>query len=190
MESLTDEERGFRQTVICYNIVIKALARSGDMNSIKYAERIVERLERRTDLRPDTTTYSSLINCCAYYNGPAEGRREALDIALRTFNKLCDADGEGPNNVSYGTLFKSINNLTSVGQGRNELLRKLFQQCCQEGQVDGFVLSQLRNASTADLFRELVAQPIGVSGAKGEANIKMLLRKLPPRWSRNLRRKQ
>jgi hypothetical protein len=52
--------------------------------------------------------------------------------------------------------------------------------------VDGFVLSQVRNGSTTDLFRELVAQPIGVSGAKGEANIKMLLRKMPARWSRNL----
>jgi len=185
MESLTDEERGFRQTVICYNIVIKALARSGGMKSIQYAERIVERLERHSDVQPDTTTYSSLINCCAYYHGPPEGRTEALAVALRTFKKLCKADGERPNSVTYGTLFKAVDNLAKIGSDRDDLIRKLFRQCCEGGQVDGFVLSQVRNACSASLFRELVSEPIGVHGAKGEANIKTLLRKMPPRWARN-----
>lgn len=186
MESLSDDERGFRQTVVCYNIVIKALARSGDSNSIQIAERIVERLEDRTDIQPDTTTYSSLINCCAYYNGPLEGRSEALAVALRTFAKLCDADGEGPNNVTYGTLLKAVNELTKIGKDRNDLIRKLFGQCREEGQVDGFVLSQMRHAASSSLFRELVSEPIGVHGAKGEANIKTLLRKMPAKWARNL----
>ena len=186
MELLSDEERGFRQTIVCYNIVIKALARSGDMNSIQYAERIVERLEGHTDVQPDTRTYSSLINCCAYYNGPPEGRSEALTVALRTFNKLCKADGEGPNSISYGTLFKAVNNLTGIGKDRDDLIRKFFQQCCDDGQVDGFVLSQIRNACSTSLFRELVSEPIGVYGAKAEANIKTLLRKMPPRWARNV----
>lgn len=185
MESLSDEERGFRQTVICYNILIKALARSGDMNSIRYAERTVERLEERSDLQPDTTTYSSLINCCAHYDGPLEGRAEALDVALRTYDKLCKADGEGPNSVTYGTLFKAMNNLAEIGKDRDNMIRKLFRKCCDEGQVDGFVLSQVRNASSAGLFRELVSGPAGVHGAKGEGNIKTLLRKMPKRWSRN-----
>ena len=185
MESLTDEERGFRQTVVCYNIVIKALARSGDMNSIKDAELIVERLEGRSDIQADTTTYSSLINCCAYYNGPYVGRSDALAVVLRTFNKLCKIDGEGPNAVTYGKLLKAVNNLTEIGKERDDLIRTFFRQCCDDGQVDGFVLSQVRNACSSSLFRKLVSEPAGVHGAKGEANIKTLLRKMPLKWSRN-----
>jgi hypothetical protein len=126
-----------------------------------------------------------LINCCAYYHGPPEGRSDALAVALRTFNKLCEVDDEGPNTVTYGTLFKAVNNLTKIGKERDDLIRKLFRQCCNDGQVDGFVLSQVRNACTSQLFRELVSEPAGVHGAKGEASIKTLLRKMPQKWSRN-----
>ena len=185
METLTAQERGFRQTVVAYNIVIKAFARSGDKNAIQSAERILERLESRADIHADATTYSSMINCCAYYRGSLEGRKEALSVALQTFDKLCDAEGIGPNHVCYGTLFKAINNLTDMGKGRDELLRKFFRKCCDEGQVDGFVLAQVRNACSAELLQELVFDPIGVHGAKGEANVRTMLRKMPSSWERN-----
>jgi pentatricopeptide repeat protein len=186
MESLTAQQRGFPQTVVCFNIVIKAWARSGDKNSIQYAERVLEQLESRTDVHADTTTYSSLINCCAYYNGGPEGRKEqALSVALGTFEKLCNTDGIGPNHVCYGTLFKAVNNLADMGEERDNLLRKLFRKCCDDGQVDGFVLSQVRNACSAELLQELVFEPIGVHGAKGEANVRTMLRKMPSRWERN-----
>jgi hypothetical protein len=41
METLTAQERGFRQTVVAYNIVVKEFARSGYKNAIQSAERIL-----------------------------------------------------------------------------------------------------------------------------------------------------
>jgi hypothetical protein len=107
-----------------------------------------------------------MINCCAYYHESLEGRKEVLSVALRTFDKLCDTDGIGPNYVCYGTLFKAINNLTNMGMERDNLLQKFFRKC-DEGQVDGFVLAQVRNACSPELSQELMFDPIGIHGAKG-----------------------
>ena len=146
MQSLTLEERGFHISIMMPNIVIKAIARSKDLDAVAKAERILIRLENdylfgRSNLRPDVTTYSSVINCCAYFRHP-EGKGEALEVALRTFRKLCDLDGEGPNNITYGTLFKAIANLMPRDdEQRDVLVRSLFDKCSDEGLVDSFVLS-------------------------------------------------
>ena len=185
MESLAPQERGFPQTVVCYNIVIKAWARSGDPNAIQHVQRLLERLEGHNSLHPDTTTYSSIINCCAYYNGDHKGRGQVLSFALQTFEKLCGSQDERPNHITYGTLFKAVSKLTDAGKDRDELVETLFHRCCSDGQVDAFVLSQVRNACSARVFQELVFEPIGVHGAKGEANIRTILRKMPSAWARN-----
>ena len=121
------------------------------------------------------TTYSSVINACAYCASGAEKRGEALDTALRTFDKLCALEEESPNNITYGTTFKAIQNLMPISEKREELVQTLFDQCCEEGYVDSFVLTQLRFASPR-LYRDLVEGPCGLGGP-GD------LRNVPVEWT-------
>lgn len=186
MNSVSDEERGFRPTIAIPNTVIKAVARSKDPDAVRKAEGILLRLEEdyrsgASSLRPDVTTYSSVINACAYCAGDSTKRAEALETALRTFHKLCAMKDVSPNNIVYGTFFKVIQNLMPVGEEREELVQTLFDQCCDQGHVDSFVLTQVRYASPS-LYRELVEGPCGLGGPNSH-DIETVLRNIPIEWS-------
>ena len=190
-ESLSVEERGFEHSIICHNILIKAWGRSRELDSVQRAEQILANLENRYkenkySVRPDITTYSSVINCCAYYAGADnEGRSKAFEVALRTFAKLREA-GEVPNNITYGTLFKAISKLTTVDEkSREELVKKYFAMCCKEGQVDSFVLSQVRQSSSSELFRELILNPWSLS-VEDEHDIDRMIKQMPRKYCRNV----
>lgn len=189
-ESVSATDRGFRPTIAMPNIVIKAIARSKDPDAVRKAERILLRLEAdfrsgKSHLRPNVTTFSSVINACAYCVGDASKRAEALDIALRTFYKLCAMEDEHANNITYGTVFKAVQNLMSASDEREELSRDLFDQCCDAGYVDYFVLSQVRYASPR-LYRELVEGPCGLGGPGLKYGLDAVLKNIPTDWAANV----
>lgn len=189
-DSVSADDRGFRPTIAMPNIVIKAIARSKDPDAVSKAECILLRLEDdyrsgRSYLRPDVTTFSSVINACAYCIGDAIKRTEALDTALRTFYKLHEREDENANNITYGTIFKAIQNLMPVSDEREELVRDLFDQCCDEGFVDYFVLSQVRYASP-QLYRELVEGPCGLGGPGSKYGLEAVLKNIPTEWAANV----
>ena len=189
-ESVLAKDRGFRPTIAMPNIVIKAIARSKDPDAVSKAERILLRLEDEfrsgeSHLRPDVTTFSSVINACAYCVGDSSKRAEALETALRTFYKLRDMADENANNITYGTLFKAIQNLMPKSDEREELVRDLFDQCCDEGFVDYFVLSQVRYASP-QLYRALVEGPCGLSGPGTKMGLEAVLANVPTEWTANV----
>lgn len=133
----------------------------------------------RSHLKPDIVTYSSVINACAHCARTVtdlEGRKEAMKIAMRTYNKLVDDPKEHANHIVYGTLFKAISYLIPISQSRDDLVRKLFKRCCDKGYVDGFVLSQIK-CSSKDLFNEIQSEY-----GKGDDLQKLL----PSKWTRNV----
>lgn len=185
IKSFSADDRGFLPTIAMPNIVIKAIARSRDPESVRKAEEILLELEKeylsgKSNLRPDVTTYSSVINACAYANGGAQVQKEALETALRTFDKLAALKDESPNNITFGTLFKAIQKLMPVGEERENLVQRLFDLCCEEGQVDHFVLTQVRYASPS-LYRDLVVGPCGLGGPRGYG-IEVVLKNIPDSW--------
>lgn len=187
---MSASERGFELTITMPNIVIKALARSDDPEAVVKAERVLENIEEDfrsgvSYLRPDVTTASSVINAAAYYIGNSDGRAKAFEIAIRTFRKIAEWKDENPNNITYGTLFKAIDNLVPYGQYRENLVRSLFDQCCEDGNVDGFVMAQLRRASP-ELYRDLVEEPRGLGGPGADMSIASVLQNIPSEWSANV----
>jgi hypothetical protein len=197
IERLSEEERGFAHSIICYNILIKAWGRSREPGSVQQADSILNRLQERcriasdagggTIIRPDVTTYSSVINCCAYYVGDDAGRREALDVALRTFQKIrndkqCE---DGPNMITFGTVFKAIAKLMPVGENRDKLVASLFAECRDTGQVGTFVLSQVKAASSADLYNELILLPANLT-ISDENNFDKIANFMPQAWGRSV----
>jgi hypothetical protein len=189
-ESLSFEERGFAHSIVCHNIVIKAWGRSREPDSVQRAEAILLNLEKqyeenKENIRPDVTTYSSVINCCAYYSGDEPGQREAFEVALRTFRKIKQTGtSEGANHITYGTLFKAIAKLTWWDQEREDLIEKYFLLCSGEGQVDAFVLSQVKTASSSSLFRKVILGPSSLTDI--EESVDTILEKIPKEWKRNV----
>ncbi len=187
-ETLTVEERGFDRTIVPWNILIKAWGRSKTVDSVQRAEEILIRLEEeyeqgKSKVKPDITTYSSVINCCAYYTGPPKGGEAAFEVGWRTFQKIKDSDDLVVNNIVYGTLFKAIGKLTSRGPKQEKMIKNLFLECCQAGQVCNFVLSQVRSSSPPELFRSLMPKHIQDRDAR---NIEKILKKMPKKWSKNV----
>lgn len=197
IESLPEEERDFAHSIIFYNILIKAWGRSREPGSVQRAEAILIHLEEQYQeanaiensmvIRPDVTTYSSVINCCAYYSGNEAGRQEALAVALRTFQKIQDDKtcDEGPNMITFGTVFKAIAKLMPVGSQREELVSKIFAQCQESGQVGPFVLSQVKVASSSELYTELVLKPSKLGPADSN-NFEKIFKSMPVKWGRSI----
>lgn len=187
---LTPEQRGFDHTVVSWNTLIKAWGRSRAADAVQRAERILVDLEMqyrkgKSKVKPDITTYSSVINCCAYYCGPTKGKSAAFDVARRTFDKIQKCRDLVANNIVYGTFFKAIGKLQKAGKHRDDMIEELFGECCQAGQVCTFSLAQVRSASTQKLFRRLVLIPCSLKD-KDAGNIENIWRRLPPAWKRNV----
>ena len=187
-QTMSAEERGFDRTIVPSNILIKAWGRSRTVDSVQRAEEILTNLEEEyqngvSKVKPDITTYSSVINCCAYYTGPVEGKKAAFKVGWRTFQKIKESDDLIVNNIVYGTLFKAIGKLTSRGPKQEDMIKNLFLECCQAGQVCNFVLSQVRSSSPPELFRNLVPRHIRDRDAR---KIDKILKKIPKNWSKNV----
>ena len=187
---LTTQDRGFDHTIVSWNVLIKAWGRSREHDSVQRAEKILSDLEenyssRRSKVRPDLTTYSSVINCCAYYSGPSKAKDAAFQVAWRTFNKLKQANDLVANNIVYGTLFKAIGKLCRPDTTKDTIIRDVFGECCSAGQVCSFVLNQLRNASRKKLFRELVLKPCALKD-QDASNIDKILKSMPRSWGNNV----
>ncbi|KAL3918145.1 MAG: hypothetical protein SGILL_004374 [Bacillariaceae sp.] len=186
---LTAKERGFDHSVVSYNVLIKAWGRSRAEDSVQRAEKILTDLEdnfakKKSNIQPDITTYSSVINCCAYYAGPSKGRAAAFDVAWRTFRKIKESNKLVANNIVYGTLFKAIGKLCRT-EDRDDMIKDLFEECCRAGQVCSFVLNQVRHSSPKELFRTLVLIPCSLKD-KDASNVDRIFRKIPKAWKKNV----
>ncbi|KAG7358452.1 PPR: pentatricopeptide repeat domain containing protein [Nitzschia inconspicua] len=189
-KSLTPQQRGFNHTVVSWNVLIKAWGRSRAADAVDRAEKILVDLETQyergqSSVKPDITTYSSVINCCAYYSGPAKSKSAAFDVALRTFHKIKKSKDLFANSIVYGTLFKAIGKLQRAGKGRDDMIEELFGECCRAGQVCTFSLAQVRSASSEKLFRRLVLKACSLENEEAD-NIESVWRKLPRSWKRNV----
>ncbi len=189
-EGLTLEERGFDHSIVCYNVLIKAWGRSGAADSVHRAEAVLVHLEKRyrsgkSTIKPDITTYCSVINCCAYSIGSKYDKAKAFEVALRTFRKIKGSDDLEVNNIVYGTLFKAIGKLNLLGYKREQMVKELFLECREAGRVCSFVLSQVRASIPLRLYRELVLKPSSLED-RYAGNFELIVRKMPLDWSRNV----
>lgn len=132
------------------------------------------------EARPNEITYTAVINSCAFPSVPdSRTRRKALDTALFTLKELQGSRYGQPNQVTYGTFIRACANLLhDDDEMRRAIIKRVFQQCCKDGQVGQMVL----NYTPRDLYAELLAGYVG-SGGKVSVN------DLPPEWRCNLQEK-
>lgn len=182
-----------------YNTVINAISKSQNEFKAQKALRILRRMDLlyqagNKEARPNEVTYTAVLNSCAFPAAAADEKtlRRALDTAIFTLEELQASRYGQPNQVTYGTFIKACANLID-GDKNDKLLRqvieRVFQQCCEDGQVGEMVLAHLRHAAPADLYEELLAEALGspTASASSSPTLSMVsVEDLPVEWRCNV----
>jgi hypothetical protein len=84
---------------------------------------------------PNTVTYTSVINACAFSKHP-DDRKGAFEVAFRVFKKM-SLKKVTPNAVTYTSLLNVCRNFLSTTDKENRFLlsQYLFKECSKAGFV-------------------------------------------------------
>lgn len=170
--------------------MINAISKSKDERKAQKALRLLRRMDKlyqagNKEARPNEVTYTAVLNSCAFPSVlDQKARRRMLDVAIFTLEELQASRYGHPNQVTYGTFIKACANLLPDDEAlRRVVLKKVFDQCCKDGQVGEMVLTHLRKAAPPDLFQELLAVADSKTGT-------ISVRDLPLEWRCNLYRER
>ncbi|KAL3769973.1 hypothetical protein ACHAW5_004785 [Stephanodiscus triporus] len=171
-----------RPCVRAYSIVLATIARSRRKNKALEAQELLHKMEAEyrggnSGCRPNVYSYNAVLNAAAF-SGREEGELEdAFRVACLTFDELRMSDYLEPSDVSYGTFLKAIKQLMPESDVRDNLVKGLFRKCCRDGLVSNFVLKEMADLATPDLYQSLLK---GATSDYGN---------LPKSWSAKVREK-
>lgn len=147
-ESSTADER-------LYSTVVGIVARSKDPQKATRAKRIIDRF-RKTSSAPATpvalrSMYQSLLGACAYptKDATAQDKLNAFAIALQAYNELRnDTSTIELDSSMAGVFLMACRTLLPEGSKRDEVVQKVFDDCCHRGIVDDYILNELDGLTT------------------------------------------
>ena len=183
--------------VITFSSVLNALAKSKatgfkaeKCKSVLNSMITLHEEDGSSDTKPNVIVYNTVLNACAFsaHGGPDE-RRQALSVAVETFNELRHGKfGLSPDAVSYGNMLKCCANLMPPGSYRTKMASQLFMSCCNEGLVGGMCLDEIRRGVPSTEFVQLLAK-CGYSKPlkQGRMAHSVQLRHLPRAFTKNVK---
>jgi len=176
-----------RPTAKTYILTMICFAKSKEIGKARKTLNILRRMNQQyhngnTLAQPNVQAYSILINAVAFTNHENfEEEKESLDIAKTAMKELQDCDFDEPNSITYGSFLKACGNLNLPKELLEHDARSSFLKCCEEGQVNEYVVSQLKNAVSNEMLEELIPNWYNLEYRKNRWN-----KGLPPHWSRNV----
>jgi len=181
MEHFYSEGYPVRPCTRAYTIVLSTIARSRRRDKATKAFELLHKMEREykagnLSCRPNVISYNSVLNAAAFSSKDCEQgeQEEAFKVACLTFDELRMSDYLQPSHISYGTFLKAIKNLMPDSDVRDNLVQGLFRKASMEGLVSDFVLKEMRDLATPDLYHSIL---------KGHTNDFGIL---PKSWSANV----
>jgi len=168
-------------TMVCF-------AKSKEMGKARKAFNVLKKMKKQYEngnesAQPNVQAYNALMNAVAFTNHEdMEEEKESLDIAKIVMKELYESEYDNANSMTYGSLIKACGNLNLPKELIEDEVIKAFHRCGEEGQVNEYVLTQLRYAIPKTLFQELV--PMTTSNymdknSRWNSNV-------PASWSRNV----
>ncbi|KAL7524905.1 hypothetical protein ACHAXR_000769 [Thalassiosira sp. AJA248-18] len=142
------------------------------------------------DTRPNIICYNTVLNACAFSaQSSVEERKQALTVAVNTFNQMRQGKFVSPDAVSYGNMLKCCANLMPPGEQRNGMASRLFASCCDEGLVGGMCLDEIRRCIPPRALFPLLAD-CGYDKPLNQRRkaYSVQLRELPREWTMNVKR--
>lgn len=131
----------------------------------------------RRALRPNNVVYNSVLNACAFSLGDLEEQSRAVEIANAMLVGINQSPYTKPDQVTYGTYLKVINNQMPLSDSRDQVVETLFRKCAKDGMVGEMVLRQLQEMGLVGVYENLV-------GASVWGEIKF--EDLPMEWTCNV----
>jgi len=179
-----DGDSDFKPNTRTMTSVIDAWAKSGEKGAAKRAEQILDGMiesfeaTQDVDTKPNVHTANAVCNACAFTKVD-EDRAEALLIAFRVFKWLCSQPDMQPDAYTYTILLSVCSNLLPRDDSRTRFAhaKALFEQCCDGGYVNEYVLRKLRQTVSTEEY-------IALSGTRGETTTS----NLPEAWTRSVGR--
>lgn len=162
---------------------INVYARSHAFGKAKSAHELFLHMKELYDksgkksLRPNNVVYNSVMNACAFSVGDLEEQSQALEIANSMLVGLRESKYGKPDQVTYGTYLKVVNNQMPPSKARDQVVDTVFRKCAKDGMVGELVLRQLREMGMEDVYEKLVGKSFW-----GDFN----LSELPTEWTCNV----
>jgi hypothetical protein len=140
-----------------YSIVMEIVARSNDAKKAVRAKKILERFQKSitssSSSSSSTTSssnlrgmYFSVLNACAHAtkDATAQDKLNAFQIALQVWNDVRkDSSTVKVNSSMAGIFLVACRNLLPEGSKRDDIVQRVFDDCCHRGIINDFVLSEL-----------------------------------------------
>jgi hypothetical protein len=198
MQMLSVSDPSMTPECISYSTVVNAyaLSKSEPLKAHK-AFGLLRRMNRlakeSSRVRPNGVTYNSVLNACATScplavkdrlkeQDPNSKLPTLPDMVRSIYQQILEDDNLHPDHFTFGTVLKAVANLFWGEPDQVEFGKSIFQEACRRGQVSFGVLSQLRQAVPAEVFRDLL--PIDAVSSK---HSDVLLNHIPKEWTRNVR---
>lgn len=143
---------------------INAFARSQAFGKAKSAHELFLHMKElynasgKSALRPNNVVYNSVMNACAFSVGDLEEQSQALEIANAMLVGLDKSPYGKPDQVTYGTYLKVINNQMPASEARDQVVDTVFRKCAKDGMVGGLVLRQLQEMGMEETYEKLVGK--------------------------------
>ena len=128
-------------------------------------------------LRPNSVVYNSVLNACAFSVGDLEEQSQAMEIASAMLVGLEKSPYGKPDQVTYGTYLKVINNQMPVSESRDQVVETVFRKCAMDGMVGEMVIRQLREMGMEEVYENLVG-----ASTWGEIDLNVF----PSEWTCNV----
>ena len=129
---------------------------------------------------PNIFSYTAVINSCAFCENDELEKREALQIAVKTYKE--SLKHATPNRVTFTTMLKALNHLLPACEKRAAAIETIFQKCAEDGQVGASVLRMLESTLDPDQLRKVVGIDAVVNGIVD-------IKRIPDEWMRNAKTK-
>mmetsp|Transcript_24307 Transcript_24307/g.52520 ORF Transcript_24307/g.52520 Transcript_24307/m.52520 type:complete len:830 (+) Transcript_24307:85-2574(+) len=142
------------------------------------------------DTKPNIICYNTVLNACAFSaRGTGEEKRQAMKVAVETFNKMRQGKYVSPDAVSYGNMLKCCANLMPPGNQRNAMASRLFMSGSDEGLIGGMALDEIRRCVPPRAFLPLLADMGYDDPMRRRRKAHAVeLRELPRKWTANVKR--
>jgi hypothetical protein len=155
-----------------------ASSRDEGPNKVNRANLLIQQMSQTPSSHPDVVSYNYMIATCTSPVQTAEGKREALFVALDAYNRLCESQTSYPNNQTYCMLSLVCSKLLpSTSDAGIELFEKLFHECCNDGLLSNAILKTAREYLPPWSMQKLIGPEYGKKP--------IYIRDLPREWSRN-----
>lgn len=179
--------------IYSFTSVLNAVAKSKNPNKASKAQDWLNRL-CDFELKQQLTQvpFNAVLNACAFsaMGTTQQQQRQALQIAVQTFQSMKNEYNLQPDTVSYGNMIKCASNLIpkANSKARNEMALQLFDKCCEDGMVGDLVWNQmLRTVDPTNILQDRIRPSIPSMQKKKNAKpiSALRLQDLPKEWRRN-----